>query len=308
MNPSRDFEDWREQIRGQLIGVDIEGSPQGFRGSFSQRPAGRSRLAEVTATSMEKVQRREDKIDSGENAAFLINIVVNGRVSATQGSNHFMMEKGDLFLQNTTHPYHLEFPSASFHQLLTLRVPGDLMLSYMKPSDALCSIPLLRAGAAAVIGASIIRSLHENVAHIAEDDAELAVGAALTMIGAACATLIAPTRSVTSATFSRITRMIDNNLGRPELSPKTVAESAGINTRQLNRIFEAENETVSRFIMKRRLQHCRLDLLSAGLAGRSISEIAFNWGFRNLSHFSEAFRRTYNASPRELRRDRFVRV
>jgi AraC-like DNA-binding protein len=80
-----------------------------------------------------------------------------------------------------------------------------------------------------------------------------------------------------------------------------VAAACGMSTRQLTRLFEAEGETVSRVILRRRLERCRLDLLSPTLAHRTIGEIAFGWGFNNLSHFSESFRRAYGCSPRAYR-------
>jgi AraC-like DNA-binding protein len=67
-------------------------------------------------------------------------------------------------------------------------------------------------------------------------------------------------------------------------------------------MFEDRSDTVSRTILRRRLERCRLDLLSRALVSRSIGEIAYYWGFNNLSHFSEAFRQAYGTSARELRR------
>jgi len=51
----------------------------------------------------------------------------------------------------------------------------------------------------------------------------------------------------------------------------------------------------------RRLDATRRDLCDPALAARSISEIAFAWGFNDAAHFSRAFRARFGRSPRELR-------
>ena len=45
----------------------------------------------------------------------------------------------------------------------------------------------------------------------------------------------------------------------------------------------------------------RRDLCDPALAARTISEIAFGWGFNDAAHFSRAFRARFGAAPRELR-------
>jgi AraC-like DNA-binding protein len=43
-------------------------------------------------------------------------------------------------------------------------------------------------------------------------------------------------------------------------------------------------------------------LSSPILANRHVSEIAFAWGFNDLSHFGRVFREHYGISPRDFRR------
>jgi len=160
-------------------------------------------------------------------------------------------------------------------------------------------------GKTASIAASVLHSLKENVREISREDAELAVGAVLRMTAAAAASLAPPSRVSSHASAGRISKLIDQNLRRPDLTPALVAKLAGVSSRQLNRVFENEGEKVSRVILRRRLERCRLDLLSRACAGRTIGDIAFFWGFNNLSHFSESFRTIYGIAPSALRRVRF---
>lgn len=58
---------------------------------------------------------------------------------------------------------------------------------------------------------------------------------------------------------------------------------------------------LSRLIWKMRLDACRRDLADPRLRDRSVSDIAFSWGFNNAAHFSRSFRDEYGVSPREWR-------
>ena len=59
--------------------------------------------------------------------------------------------------------------------------------------------------------------------------------------------------------------------------------------------------TVNEFIISRRLQGCRKELINLEVAHRQVSQIAYAWGFANLSHFSKRYRAQFGESPTETR-------
>jgi AraC-like DNA-binding protein len=283
--------------------VEVEtGRAEEFAGRFANCTIGRSNLAEVTATPM-AVFRTNDLIARDTESFHLINLVAQGRARAIQGRNEHVVGIGDLFIQSAAQPYSLDLDLP--FRIVTLRVPTALLSQYVFLTDAIYSVPLALGGKTASIAASVLHSLKDNVREISREDAELAVGAVLRMTAAAAASLAPPSRAPSHASFGRISRLIDQNLQRPDLTPALVAKLAGVSSRQLNRAFEKEGEKVSRVILRRRLERCRLDLLSRVCAGRTVGDIAFFWGFNNLSHFSESFRATYGIAPSALRRVRF---
>ncbi|MDH4393235.1 MAG: helix-turn-helix domain-containing protein [Aquabacterium sp.] len=50
-----------------------------------------------------------------------------------------------------------------------------------------------------------------------------------------------------------------------------------------------------------RLDACRRDLADVRLAERSVSALAFSWGFNDAAHFSRSFREQFGQSPRAWR-------
>lgn len=99
----------------------------------------------------------------------------------------------------------------------------------------------------------------------------------------------------------RIEYHIESHLADPGLNPLSIAAALGISVRHLHRLFSAEGCTLLAWIRERRLERCRTDLANPDLATRSITEIAFRWGFNDSAHFSHCFRREFGLSPREFR-------
>lgn len=57
-----------------------------------------------------------------------------------------------------------------------------------------------------------------------------------------------------------------------------------------------------RWVWVQRLEQCYRELIQDASARRTISEIAYAWGFNDQAHFSRTFRKHYGVSPRSLRR------
>jgi AraC-like DNA-binding protein len=95
-------------------------------------------------------------------------------------------------------------------------------------------------------------------------------------------------------------------LDDPELTTATIAAAHYISPRYLQKLFEAEGSTVTDWIRRRRLDHCKRELLDPRNAGESISTIAARWGLADSSHFSRLFRATYGMSPREFRSEKIT--
>jgi AraC-like DNA-binding protein len=100
----------------------------------------------------------------------------------------------------------------------------------------------------------------------------------------------------------RVKSAVERRLGDPELKPAAVAAEAGISVRYANDLLSQEGSSVERFILHRRLERCRQALEDTAQDHRLIGEIAFAWGFSDLSHFGRRFRATYGMTPGDYRR------
>lgn len=106
----------------------------------------------------------------------------------------------------------------------------------------------------------------------------------------------------------QIKRFIDNSLRNPDLSVEEVARKMGFSSRYMQMLFAQENNTISRYIRQQRLHGCRQQLADPLWKDRSITEIAFSWGFNNSAHFAKVFREEFGISASELRKQAFKRM
>ncbi len=100
----------------------------------------------------------------------------------------------------------------------------------------------------------------------------------------------------------RILRFVRENLWDSQLDANSIARGVQLSARHVYDLFSEKNgETLMKWVWKQRLALCRRDLGEPALSSRSISEIAYTWGFSNVSHFSRAFKAAYGMGPREFR-------
>ena len=120
---------------------------------------------------------------------------------------------------------------------------------------------------------------------------------------------IAPTRdasafadaSVRAARLRAIKSNIVGSLEDCTLSVAAVAARHRVTPRYVHKLFESEGATFTRFLTERRLDRAHRMLRDERLVARTITSIAYDVGFNDLSHFNRAFRRRYHATPSDIR-------
>jgi AraC family transcriptional regulator, positive regulator of tynA and feaB len=95
---------------------------------------------------------------------------------------------------------------------------------------------------------------------------------------------------------------IDKRLSDPALNPSTVAAAAGVSVRYANAVLADEQTSIARLIRTLRLERCRQGLGDPAQAHRSVSDIAYSWGFCDMTHFARRFKAAFGMLPSEYRR------
>jgi AraC-like DNA-binding protein len=104
----------------------------------------------------------------------------------------------------------------------------------------------------------------------------------------------------------RIKNYILSDLRNPELSIDRIATALHCTKRYLHKVFESEGVSLSDYIWQSRLNRCRDELLDAKHESRSVTDIAFSWGFSSSAHFSTAFKQRFGIPPSNYRAEEQV--
>lgn len=96
-----------------------------------------------------------------------------------------------------------------------------------------------------------------------------------------------------------ISRHIEQNLDRWDLSVDTILSNFGVSRASLYRLFD-DRGGVRQFISDRRLLRAVLDIAKGPLQRGAISNVAERWGFSSGSNFNRAVRREFGVAPGSL--------
>ena len=127
------------------------------------------------------------------------------------------------------------------------------------------------------------------------DLAALAIGAT----GDAAA--VAEGRGVRAARLRAIKADIAERLAQDDLTVAAVASRQRISESYVRKLFESEGSSFSECVLGERLIRAHRMLTDPRFADRSITSVAFDAGFGDVSYFNRSFRRRFGATPSETR-------
>lgn len=113
---------------------------------------------------------------------------------------------------------------------------------------------------------------------------------------------IARGRGLRAARLRAATTYVLRNLCSQDLSAATVAAQLGVTPRYVHMLFETEEESFTELVLNRRLERSHRMLIDSRFNRLTISAIALDAGFADLSHFNRSFRRRFGATPSQVRK------
>jgi AraC-like DNA-binding protein len=108
-------------------------------------------------------------------------------------------------------------------------------------------------------------------------------------------------RGVRAARLRAIKTDVTRESGDPNLNIGAIAALHRVTPRYVQLLFEGEGMTFSRFLLDQRLARAHHMLSHACFAEQTVTTIAFDAGFGDLSHFYRTFRRRYGEAPSDVR-------
>jgi AraC-like DNA-binding protein len=299
--PSDRIDAWQWKAR-QICGDCRMRFPKNllFHGSIDSRKIGGLEWTRFSSSAISFTKTPPETALS-ENRCCIFITQLRGIRRYSQLGAAVILQPGDSTLIDSGHPWSSDCPGECTR--LYLRVPGWMMENRLRMSE----IPVARripgkAGLGAILF-HLTTSLYEEAELLRREEGGAALEGYFEILSACIGHLEGARgiRQERTELSSRIQAFIEGHLAEPSLGPVEIASAAGISVRHLHRLFSYKGNTVGSWIRERRLQQCRSDLADPRLRERSITEIAFLWGFSDSAHFSRCFRRQFGICPRVFR-------
>lgn len=293
---------WRDLVCDTFVELECE-MPYSdtFSGSLSNIDLGDFQVSIVDSTS-QIVRRTRDSIRNSNRDHFLLSLQTCGRGMIAQDDRVAVLKPGDFALYDSTRPYRLEFDNR-FGQIV-LQLPRQTVTERLIDADLLTAMRVDGGSGVGLLTSNFIRQLHDQIEAIDELSSGRLKASAVDLLATALAEQSGARTHCSEGQAilrRRVCAYIDQHLSDHGLTCERIAAAHAISERQLRRVFEGSELSVSEWIWSRRLEQAKRDLEDPLKAPLSVTAIAYDVGFKDSAHFSRSFRARFGLSPREWR-------
>lgn len=292
---------WTDMICDTYVQLECDAG-QAIEGEIQADRLATLDLSRVTSTA-QHVRRTPAKIARASEDYFLVSIQTQGVGVVSQDGRDAVLTPGDFALYDSTRPYDLRF-DGPFQQYV-LMLPGPTLRTALRQTDRLTAHAVRGDRGAGHLMINMIRTLAADIGTLAPESAVAVADSVTQILIAGLAALPAaqsqPVSQLTAYHREQIKALVRQHLRDPALCVAGIARQLRLSPSTLHRAWTGEACSLSDWIWAQRLDAARRDLCDPALAARSVSEIAFSWGFNDAAHFSRAFRLRFGCSPRDLR-------
>ena len=308
VGPREQFAYWHDAVSQAVLNVTPRNSGERFAGSITCSEFDDLRFAAFVSTPHE-IARTRQHINRSKGEHYLISVQRRGASVMTQADRTCALCPGNIGILDGMRPFTVAFPeevdrivAVIPHRLLRPRAPWlDATPLNRLPADSplidVCRLYIERLSAPQGITPREAWLLADNLCNLV---------ALLTAPGESDRDALRTIRR--DVAFDLMIAYLRANLADPMLSPKMLARHMRVSVRTVHNRFEEAGTTFGRWILEHRLLACHKALDDPLYDRLSVSQIAFNWGFNDLSHFTKAFRARFDVPPGHLRRLRRARA
>jgi AraC family transcriptional activator of tynA and feaB len=274
-----------------------------FDGTLEIATLGGSIALTTFSSTGGNVRRSEQNAARTDTDDILFSMLCSGEIAVSQDGIESSIHGRGMFLVDPLRPFEIALRTPC--NSISLRIPRPLVEARLGNLAGRMARPVTASTGVGALAMGFLELLPEQ-ADALDDTASLkAAEQLLDLLALAFSAESGGGASLSSpraTTLLRLKTTIEHLLVEPDLRPERVAAEAGISVRYANALLAEEHTSIERYIAERRLERCRAALEDAAQSHRSIGEIAFKWGFSDLSHFGRRFKARYGLTPTDYRR------
>jgi len=304
LDPRRKIEYWNDTVCASFTPNSSEPADvRAFTGHIARTTVGEISVAEVYSDAQVVLHTRSH-VARTRRSMFFIHMQLEGESVNRQDGREARLAPGDFTLCDTTRPYEIHFDAPN--RMFVLGIPDTLMRRHLACPESVVAIPMSGASGLSGLLSNFLRGFWKQCREDFDPNVVPRVTNAMLDLVASAYTVLPQAQSDRSSLATahrlRIVNYIEAHLGDPDLTPMRVAQACKMTPRYLHHLFSHESETVARYILRRRLEECSRALTVPSQRGRTVTAIAFDYGFNSPTHFGRVFRARYGVTPREYRR------
>lgn len=235
---------------------------------------------------------------------FFLKIQQHGSARFFQDGRATSLQAGDFTLIDSTRPYHMTFDAPN--KMLVFGIPQALLKRQLAHPERLVATSMGYGESLNGLLSDFASRLWRQC-ELGVNGSAASLASALLNLTAAAYDKLADAQALGSTHLEalrlRIIHHIEKHLGDCELSPQSIAAMLATSSRYVHSIFTRGDETVSRYILRRRLEESARLLASSSHRSLSVSAIAFDYGFASCTNFGKVFREHYGMTPTEYRHE-----
>jgi AraC family transcriptional activator of tynA and feaB len=229
--------------------------------------------------------------------------LLSGQVTVEQNGREVMLEAGDVTLLDPLLPYTAKRSAPT--RMLVLKIPRVALEARVGKTLQMVARSVKPSEGEGALTSSFLAMLPDYANRTQPATAEIVSSQTLDLIALSLTHMTGASRPKVSSSHAlnlmRVRAAIETRLPDPTLDPAAVAAGAAISVRHANAVLAREGTSITRLMQTSRLARCRRALEDQSQVHRTVSEIAYGWGFSDMTHFGRSFRAAFGMLPSELR-------
>ena len=303
LTPRKQIQCWTDALTDLCGQFDIDPlDAASFEGRIKYATVSRLKLCQIE-TSQHRIAHTISRAKLSEHPFVKIHFQTHGISYFEQDGRRIDVMPGDCLAYDVACPHTIVSPALTRHEVVI--VPKDLLqergfrLAKMSPRK------LSARSGTGRIAYDFVHATFDEASRLSPSNAS---GVADSLIDL----LLLPLREADAmfdrvgpeAMYVRAQAFIREHLRDSDLSIDQISAALGCTKRYLHMLFSDRGMTVSDHIWRARLLHCRQELETQ--AGKTITDVAFSWGFSSSSHFSRVFRKHFGFVPSAIHKAHYA--
>jgi AraC family transcriptional regulator, positive regulator of tynA and feaB len=297
LSPRQQIQRWSDALTDLCGRFDIDPlEASSLEGRINYTTVASLKLCQIEA-SQHRICHTNWRIPSTEHPYIKILFQTVGISYFEQDGRLIEVAPGDYLVYDVSCPHTITNPMLTRHEVVI--VPKELLRERGFHSEKMSACKLSSRAGTGLIAHEFMHSAFGEATRLSPTSA---AGVAESLIDL----LLLPLREV-NTTFDRVgpeamyiqaQAFIREHLRDPDLCIDQISAALGCTKRYLHMLFSERGITVGDYIWRARLQNCRHELETHG--GKTITDVAFSWGFSSSSHFSRVFRKYFGIVPSSI--------